>query len=271
MSALATDDAPGSLARAFVAEAGPISPSVLRLGSGDCSALTLDELETVVAADPEFSLRTLALANSAFYSQQHEISSLRSALVVLGTEAVRNLAASLLAQSLHAAPGAIDEDLWQHCQAAGAAAQMLAEAHRRVSPPQAFAAGLLHDIGMLALQGPACGDAGQALDHAALGAEIADLLGLSPPLSEAIRHHDDSGGDEFADVPLVATVYVANQLAARCGYACDGDAGGDGELPYSPVSSLGLTESDMDTLADGLPARMEKLQGLLGDPGGSSP
>lgn len=225
----------------------------------------LDELEETVAADPVFSLRTLSLANSAFYSQQHEIKTLRGALIVMGADAINNLAASLLARSLHASPTKFDDALWQHCQAVAIAGQMLAEVHGRVEPKQAFAAGLLHDIGIMAIQG--AGDASDLVQHAAFGAEIADILGLSSSLSEAIAFHDNPQQDGLTNPALVETVFVANALAARAGYAYDGESMSDEEIFCDLVAGLTLEESDIATLLQSLPERIQQMQGLFDAPG----
>jgi len=240
------------------------------LGSGDSDALSINDLEAAIVIDPELSLRTLALANSAFYSQQHEISALRSAVVVLGADAVHNLAASMLARSLHSSPSVIDESLWQHCQVVAVAGQMLAETHGQIGPNQAFAAGLLHDIGILAIRNADGSDGEYLIEHAAVGAEIADLLGLSPSLSEAIKNHDAAHSFNFSEAPLEATVSLANHLAERCGYAYFGESVSGEDLVCSLVANFKLKDSDIDALADGLYARLEKLQGMSGDQNGNS-
>jgi putative nucleotidyltransferase with HDIG domain len=252
-----------SFAHAFISRSGSISPTVLRLGSGDSGILTINELEAAVVTDPEFSLRALALANSAFYSQQHEISSLRGALVVLGVSTVHKLAASLLSKSLHSSPDAGDEALWQHCQAVGVAAEMLCEVHQQVDPHQAFAAGLLHDIGILALQVLEQEDSELFADHAIVGAEIAYLLGLSPALSSAIAHHDEHQNSDCEDTALETTIYIANEIAARCGFANDRENYGDEKRMQTAVASLAMLESDIDVLATGLPTRMQIHQATL--------
>lgn len=250
----------GSLAKEFISRSGSISPSVLRLGGGASSAMSVRELESAIVADPEFTLRALALANSAFYSQQHEINSLRGALVVLGVDAVHNLAASLLAKALHASPTATDERLWEHCQAVGVAAQILSESHRQTDPKQAFAAGLLHDIGLLALQTLGRSDDDAHVHHAGLGADIAELLGLSPSLVAAIRFHDETGSAREEVTPLEATIFIANEIVEQCGYGLDGDSSGDQSRVIELAAQLTLEESDLEALIEALPSRLENHQ-----------
>jgi len=247
-----------SAAKTFVSGSRTISPVVLRLARGDTVTLTLKELEDAIASDPEFLMRTLALANSAYYSQQHDISSLRTALVVLGAETVHNLALSLLARSLHNSSSSMSDSLWKHCQAAGVAAQMLAEVQRTVSPRSAFAAGLLHDIGLLAIDTLSHENNVPLSDHALLGAEIADRLGLSPSLSEAIRTHDDESQSNQEESLLASTVRAANEIALRSGYTHDSEHEPDENTISSSFARLNLNEEDIGALVAALPVRMHQ-------------
>jgi putative nucleotidyltransferase with HDIG domain len=256
-----------------------VSPVVAKLGHGDSSAVTINELEAIAGADPEFTLRLLALANSAFYSQQHEITSLRGALIVLGAETTHNLAAGLLAHSLLSESDVVSRAIWRHSQAVGAAAQLLAELHRRVRPEEAFVAGLLHDIGVLALlrteperyrravsaDALTCAELDSVeqeyfrIDHAVLGAEIAELLGLSPALQAVIRHHHDPLVSGKKPNALEATVLIGNHLANCFGYEVPVDCEIDDAQYRIAVSSLQLVESDVEKLATCLPQRVRKL------------
>ena len=225
--------------------------------------MTIGQLEDLVGTDPEFSLRVLALANSAFYSQQHEIKELRGALVVLGSTTVHNLAAGLLLRGLIGENSAAADAIWQHSQAVGVAAELLAGMHRKVDARQAYVAGLLHDIGLLV----ALGVNGDNVDvdaatgsHAELGAEVAELFGLSPTLSAAIRRHHD---DPLNDAPLEATLAVAELVATQAGYALDMDEGISDTVVAGALENLELLANDLDTLAECLPMRLDALSAML--------
>lgn len=249
-----------SIAQAFVAQAKTISPAIMRLGTGSTAALSVDELEATILTDTEFLLRTLALANSAFYSQQNEIRCLRTALVVLGVDAIHNLAASLLARALHSSPSATDECLLRHSYAVGMVAQMLCETHRKAHPRTAFAAGLLHDTGVLALQTLGYEDDSQFADHDSLGGEIAEILGLSPVLGQAIRVHGDCESRDHDYTALEATIYIANEIAIQCGYSHDRESPGDANRLHDLVTKLELNASDLKVLTEALPERLEEIE-----------
>ena len=256
-----------TIAARFVSGAATVSPTVLQLTQKNLQDLPVGELESLIAGDPEFSLRVMALANSAFYSQLREITSLRGALVVLGAKTISRLAASQLSRSLMATPQESDPSIWRHSLAAGVAAQVIAEMQQQADPQQAFVAGLLHDIGVTAIL--AHGDAHSDLAvHAEVGAEAAELLGLAPSLISAIRYHD---GDlsHHKDDPLIATVAAANLVAIRAGFCCSAESDDDAALQLT-LESLGFETEDIDALVIGLDHRLEALQAEIGTHEGRS-
>lgn len=273
----------GSIAQRFVSGVGHMSPAVVRLSRGDSLSISIDELEKLCGTDPELTLRIMALANSAFYSRHYEVTSLRSAIIVLGVKIIQNLAASILAKSVLSCSDAATMKLWQHSQAVGVAAHCLADVHEAIDPRMAFVAGLLHDVGILAvlkyepdlydrttLTDTACLSrtnvqerAWFANDHGNIGAEIAELLGLAPELCSAIRYH---GGQESStrNIPtLEAAILVADRLANECGYALPVDCKTSDDQYRSAVASLRLVESDLDVLANCLEHRIKQTAGLL--------
>jgi putative nucleotidyltransferase with HDIG domain len=255
------------IALSFVAGATTPSPVVIRLAQNRVDDASVDDLETIIGTDPEFSLRVMALANSAFYSQMYDISTLRGALVLLGVETVCKLAASVLSRSLITTPRRHDNSVWRHSQAVGIGAELIAELHRRTEPRRAFVAGLLHDIGVPAIlnySGEASPDIAR---HAEVGAEVADCLGLSPQLITAIRYHDNPPETERSNV-LVATVCIANQLAIRNDYSHEAEAPLEHELFHDVLARLGLGEPDLDTLAIGLAGRIEAFEASIASAAG---
>jgi len=247
----------------FVAGRASPSATLLSLAQNAASVAGINELESTVRADVDFSMRTLALANSAFYSPAQEIVALREALIVLGADTVQKLAASQLARSLLTTPSHTGGTLWLHSQAVSVAAQMLAETHRLVDPQQAYVAGLLHDVGLFAALPHEAG-AGVP-EHGALGAEIADLLGLSPTLSAVIRHHDAPIAVDVESAPLDATVSLANVLAVQQGFRHDADLPDDETIADTTLSSLGLRRADIEELGRYLPERLDELLASIGE------
>ena len=114
---------------------------------------TGDDLERLLSRDPTLSARVLRIVNSAFYGMRREVSSVRTALVVLGFSAVKNIAiAASLARIFRvpALPGGFEpRDLWTHAIGVATASRQIAGRVRGVDPSDAFLAGLMHDIGLI--------------------------------------------------------------------------------------------------------------------------
>jgi HD-like signal output (HDOD) protein len=114
---------------------------------------TAQDLHTVIANDPALCSRILKVVNSAFYGLPRQIGSINRAIVLLGLNAVKNIAiAASLAKLFRG--GALSSkfsarDLWVHSVATGAAAKLLADQLRMGLPDEAFLAGLIHDIGIM--------------------------------------------------------------------------------------------------------------------------
>lgn len=150
----------------------PIAVRVMRAANaGDAD---LREIARVIESDPAMTAKVLALCRRADMGVSHKITTVDRAVVMLGLEAVR---AAVLSVEIHEAFShalekhggergrrAGDEpvarvfdrkDLWRHSVAVAAAAEMIAEANPSAmagfSPQEAFLAGLLHDLGKLAL------------------------------------------------------------------------------------------------------------------------
>lgn len=264
-----------SRAEIFVREVGHISPVVLRLGGGQDCGLQIYELERLVATDPQFALRVLSLANSAFYSQRYRVDSLRAALVVLGTDIVCRLAEGILARKL---VGTHDEDretFWLHCLAVGVAARLLAETYPYVDSEQAFIAGLLHDIGWLACDHENADPSALEVDdeHASLGAEIAQLLDIPLHLCSAIHTHHDSICLEQGGQSLEAAVFKANVFAEYCGYSHSEqtDPAATSACPnFGEFSELGFVGCDVEVLTSDLHEQVAEMTSMIENshPGG---
>ena len=119
-----------------------------------------EEVAQVINRDPAIAAKILQIANSAYFRQQKEVSTVNRAVVVLGLETVKNLvlATSVFESFAGSVAGLDQEELWKHCLACGMAASLLEHAisrHRRRAEV-AMLAGTLHDLGKLVLAHSTC-------------------------------------------------------------------------------------------------------------------
>ena len=114
---------------------------------------TAASLHKIVAHDPALATRILKVVNSAFYGLPGQIGSVERAIVLLGLNAIKNIAvaASLgqLFRGVKLCEGFTAKDLWTHCIAVAVTARELARQMKVPIADEAFLAGLIHDTGML--------------------------------------------------------------------------------------------------------------------------
>ncbi len=195
-----------------------VAMRVLQVASSDTSSVK--ELCQLIESDPALTSRILQLIHRADRGVAAEITSLERAIVMLGFDAVRCavLAVAVLGvfQSESSAGKFSRGDFWKHCIAVGCCAELLAQAcnanwgrSAAVDPSEAFVAGLLHDIGKLALDAAVPKSFAKAVeatdvlrgniadvernvigvDHTIVGKRLAEQWQLPHPLRDVIWLH----------------------------------------------------------------------------------
>lgn len=194
---------------------------ILRICQEDDISIT--ELADVLAADPALSLRLLKYANSAMFGVRKEVTNVRDAVLLLGVRSVRLMALSfslITTDDDRACPGFDFGRFWTHCLGAAVAARTLARQNHFLSPEEAFAAGMLSQLGKLVLavgmpeeyapilqaSGGTLGRADEAEQAAfgttacALGADLIEDWGIPQRLALTIRHQRSPEQIEEADL-----------------------------------------------------------------------
>jgi diguanylate cyclase (GGDEF)-like protein len=116
--------------------------------------IEMGKVAQAVGRDSALTTKILRIANSPLYAQRRKSENLRQALVVLGLNATLTLALSFsLVKSLRGGkPNGVNYPVyWRRALLAGTAARALGEAMRHPLLEELFLAGLLQDIGILAL------------------------------------------------------------------------------------------------------------------------
>ncbi len=199
---------------------------------------SLERIGELIAEDPAITAKVLQLANSAVFGLELQVNQPLEAIAYIGLETTKALV--LLAHTVSSfdkikLPGFSVESLWRHSVNVGQMAQKIAlmEKGGLEVAEQAFAAGLLHDIGKLLFCANLPGlfaktlvlareekcsfwDAETQLfpnaGHAELGGCLLGIWGLPRPIVEAVALHHyprQLAGSGFH--PLTA-VHVANIL-----------------------------------------------------------
>ncbi len=114
---------------------------------------TAQDLHNVISNDPALCSRILKVVNSSFYGLPGQIGSINRAIVLLGLNAVKNIAISASLAKLfrggELCPNFAARDLWQHSIITATAAKLVADELSMGIPDEAFLSGLIHDIGVM--------------------------------------------------------------------------------------------------------------------------
>lgn len=177
----------------------------------------------------------LRLVNSSLYAVSGHVSTAHQAVVLLGFNAIRNLVcvAGITDYFQKNSARTFDhENFLRHSAGVGCAAKLLA-GPAGLNPDTAFVAGILHDLGQLALaasapyeynqimdyqtqQGCSLAEAEQAvigMDHARIGAHLAKLWHLPDEICESIEWHHQVSDHQAPVSPIADLIHVANVLA----------------------------------------------------------
>lgn len=217
------------------------------------------EMSELIAADPGLTVAVLRAANSAISAPVSRVRSPAQAIVRIGIGATRRIVTGAVVGDAFDDLGHADvhvDALWRHLIATA----LLTETVARVGEgtTDAFTAGLLHDLGRLAMasrdpnryarvvslarRGVPVRDAEQVMfgaDHGSLGAELAEAWRLPESIAEAIAGHHDAQ----SPAPLARAVARARTISTQLGLG-DGVVRGGAET-LDPDSADGAVVREL--------------------------
>lgn len=247
---------------------------------------TAQDLHLIISNDPALSARVLKVVNSAFYALPGQVGSINRAIVLLGLNAVKNIAiAASLAKLFRGGrlcPSFSARDLWQHSIAVAAATKLLAERTGMATPEEAFLSGLMHDIGIMVemqVRRPKLlqvFDRMQTQNESFRQAEIKVFSVTHENFGQALcerwkfpgflaytagyHHRPNEVGGEHR--PLVMMSNVADIMAARSGIGYAGTVDRP-EYRETVLDELKLTAPMIDEIQGQLPAAAQVADSLL--------
>ncbi len=240
-----------------------------------CETVQADRIVRVIENDPALTVTALRLANSSFYGVSGRVVTLRDAVQILGVNTLSSAVMTAAVMSRFdrtSCPGFDFDACWRHAIATALCAQMLAQP-RGVEADVAYTAGLLHDIGRLALatyfpqplaQAIAWGaehdvtplEAEQhtlGIDHAEVGGMLADHWRLAPVVALAIRaHHQEHVADASG---LIDVLHLADNIT----HALDLSATPDDMVPPMSLAAwerLSPSRAELQQLFERIEARV---------------
>ncbi len=250
---------------------------------------TAQDLHAVISKDPALCTRILKVVNSAFYGLPGQIGSINRAIVLLGLNAVKNIAIAASLSKMfkggQLTPTFSAKDLWSHSLAVGTATKLIAESMRMGLVDEAFLSGLLHDVGLMVemqwdrnklsevldktSKSPA-GTSSVTLEeaiygasHQDFGAALSEKWKFPKSFTNVIGHHHNPMALPADQRTLPCMVFVADRLAAELkgGYTADI---GDMSIPAEILDVLRLTEEDLTAIKAKLPEAIATSEAVLG-------
>ena len=212
----------------------------------DDDATTAQDFERVVAPDPALTANLLRLANSPFFGARRQIESVKQAIALLGFDRVFEVAVSASFSSVlpEKIPGfdISAGDFFIHSFAVGVTGERLAKRCNLPSTDLVFTAGLLHDIGKLAIGALLWKHASSleaalkedgvpfiesehhliGTNHTEVGALIVEMWDLPASIGTAARwHHHPDDVDVASEQTLVDVIHIADGLSHMLGFGAD--------------------------------------------------
>ena len=194
------------------------------------------ELAAEIRNDQALTAKILKIVNSAYYGFYRQISNIDEAVVILGFKEVRSISLAITVFGLFQERKNNYFDrrgFWKHSVITAVLADMLSEAFPQ-SYPEAFTAGLLHDLGYGVLDQyfpqewqQICEETEKrqvhklkvereilGTDHAEIGFWVAEQWNFPPDLCQGIRYHHEPSRCEVAP-QLAGIVHLSDILSRR--------------------------------------------------------
>lgn len=252
----------------------PVSHAALKLvGLLDQPAVSNEDVVQVLKYDSVLTAKLLRACNSPYYGFDEPVASVEQAVLILGHQQILHIVLSIAFGGAMSTPlpgySAEAKDLWAHSLTTAMAAERIARTNTamEIEPAVAFTAGLLHDIGKLALNHVLTPEAQSDIrsrindgkfsrteaeravlgtDHGEVGACLLESWRLPEEIVEAVANHHRPIVDPRPR--LSAPIHIANIVAHMLGSAPGWE---------------GLAERTSDAAAQALDLTPEKIEDLV--------
>ena len=221
-----------------------------------------------ISMDPALTADLLKIVNSAQYMLAKKVDNISEAVKLVGIRGIKNLLYSYGTQKLLGDDTSEKKQLWEHSYKTAFYAYNLVKNFKRDNNllDDVYVGGILHDMGKIIFSNvhpalldkirgfcieknmPASTfeDLAAGMNHAEIGALIAEKWNFPEGLVAAIRYHHDPGQAAKEQRALVNAVYLANMF---CIYE-DGEVSFD-QFEQSVLDDFGITsKKQVDTMLE---------------------
>ncbi len=251
---------------------------------------TAQDLNKIITNDPALGARILKVVNSAVYGLPGQSGSINRAIVLLGLNAVKNIAIAASLNKLfrggQVCPHFNARDLWTHSIAVATGTRLLAKKISLGLPDEAFLAGLIHDLGIMVEMQARRGKFTEAIEnmenahgavtlrqaetsflganHEQFGAALCKAWKFPASFAYVTGFHHRPMELAENHRTLTALVHIADIVAATSKLGYDRSVETQTVAPEI-LASLNLTGENVDEVRVALPAAMEEAAALLSD------
>jgi putative nucleotidyltransferase with HDIG domain len=229
-----------------------------------------------ISMDPAITADLLKIVNSAQYMLTKKVDSIAEAVKMVGLRGIRNLLYSYGTQKILGEESVEKKALWEHSyKTAFYAFNIVRNFHKDPGIiDDVYVGGILHDMGKIVfanvhpdlikrihdfcdqkdLPRTTLENLAAGMNHADIGAMIAEKWNFPEALVNAIRYHHDPASAPEKDQALVDTVYLANML-------CEYERGDVGFDQFNPgvLERFGITtKNQIDSLLELFAAGFKK-------------
>lgn len=252
---------------------------------------TAQDLHKIISNDPALCSRILKVVNSSFYGLPGQIGSINRAIVMLGLNAVKNIAiAASLAKLFRGGeltPDFSAKHLWTHSIQTAAITKVIADRLGFAATDEAFLAGLIHDIGIMVemqYDRNKLIEVLERLGHNEGGVPAGDMLAQEEAVFGANHQHFGSGLCEKWKFPanfkfvtghhhhplelapdhrtLPSLVYIADRLLAEAGHGFRLDIP-DTRIDLNVCEAINLSADRLAQIRAELPEHLKSVENML--------
>lgn len=257
--------------------------------------VSVQQVADILRTDPSTSAKLLRLVNSPYFGIPGGVSDVARAIPFVGFNTLYQLVLSIsVLETLGSKNGPFDiKGLWIHSLSVAVAARELAAEVKSADPGACFTAGLLHDMGKIALakldgeklarayvtakeSGISLMAAEQALgliSHEKIGGRLAKAWKFPAMLSTPIEHHHHIHRPEVRERlgpnlrSITEIVAAADQVSHACAAAFGAESDEPGGSDPAEIAALlernGLSAQQLTALQDRIKTSLEKSKVFL--------
>jgi len=241
-------------------------------------------LKDIIELDPPLASRVLHRANSAYYARSRKISDILEAIIWIGFEAVKELALSQTLSKIfednQIVYGYSPISLWKHSVAVAVCGKLIYRREFGQRGDNAYAAGLLHNIGLIIedqflhedfhkvlkrritedVDIPEAESDILGFTHAQAGAALAGHWDLPDELVSAIGSHHNPGRESGTYDKIESAIFIADQLCQRVEIGFNDIASQDNDRLDAVVNRFNINNDGLDLILLEVKKKIELME-----------